>query len=357
MVTNTSEGVTASAVMSPRQRWLAALQLRPVDPFRGMSIEAIHTWIGSDRHTGVPAVTREVRKSTSVKTQTEDGRQTTVFRAGHGRTELVSLWDEPSHAWHPVRHPVRTLDDVRILTECYADCLVELDEEKLALARRRVEEVGEDAVTCSGIGKSPLMDWVEWLAGVETAHYLLQDETDAVEDLLDSLHGALLQKVRIMCEHCPADLLYMVENTSTTLISPDQYRRYSFGHVRDYAEIARHRRRFMALHMCGHLKALLPELARLPVAAFEAFTSSPVGDTSLLDGRSACPDTCLIGGTDATLWIRPAGEIIRRIEQSLDALPHHRGIVVTSAGVMPPLCKPETIKAVCEWLKSYPIRL
>ena len=35
------------------------------------------------------------------------------------------------------------------------------------------------------------------------------------------------------------------------------------------------------------------------------------------------------------LWLKPANEIIAKIEQDLDELPHHRGIVVTSAGVMP----------------------
>jgi hypothetical protein len=29
--------------------------------------------------------------------------------------------------------------------------------------------------------------------------------------------------------------------------------------------------------------------------------------------------------------------------------------VVTSAGVMPPLCKPETIKEVAELVKNYPV--
>jgi len=54
---------------------------------------------------------------------------------------------------------------------------------------------------------------------------------------------------------------------------------------------------------------------------------------------------------------RSADEIISQLEIDLDALPHHRGIVVTSAGVMPPMCKPETIKEVCEWVKQYPARM
>jgi len=151
--------------------------------------------------------------------------------------------------------------------------------------------------------------------------------------------------------------LDLMENTSTTLISPDQYRRYCARHVGEYAGLTRAADRNLILHMCGHLKTLLPDLAQIPAHAFEAFTSPTLGNTSLLDGRSACPDKCLIGGTNAMLWTTTADEIIAKIEEDLAELPHQRGVVLTSAGVMPPLCKPETIKRVCEWVRQYPARM
>lgn len=64
-----------------------------------------------------------------------------------------------------------------------------------------------------------------------------------------------------------------------------------------------------------------------------------------------------MGGTNAVLWTRPADAIIAEIERDLDVLPHHRGLVVTSAGVMPPLAAPETIKAVGDWVKAHPVKL
>ena len=200
------------------------------------------------------------------------------------------------------------------------------------------------------------MEWIEHIAGVENAHYLLMDYQQEVEALFDVMHANLVKTTEILCEHSPADAFYMIENTSTTLISPDQYKRYCARHVGQYATITKAAGRNLILHMCGHLKALLPQLARIPAQAFEAFTSPTLGNTTLLDGRSGCPDKCLVGGTNAMLWLKPADEIISRIEEDLDDLPHHRGIVVTSAGVMPPLCKPETIKKVCEWVKQYPAR-
>jgi len=109
--------------------------------------------------------------------------------------------------------------------------------------------------------------------------------------------------------------------------------------------------------MCGHLKHLLPDLATLNVAGFEAFTTPTLGNTRFIDGREACPDKCLVGGTNAMLWTRPVDEIIADIECELDDLPHHRGIVVSSAGVMPPACEPHTVKDVFEWVQRYPLRV
>jgi hypothetical protein len=107
--------------------------------------------------------------------------------------------------------------------------------------------------------------------------------------------------------------------------------------------------------MCGHLYDVLPDVDKLPAAAIEAFTSPPVGNTTLKDGRAACSDKCLIGGTNAVLWTKTAGEIFNEINHDLNDLAHQRGIVVTSAGVMPPLCKPETIKEVGDLVKAYPV--
>jgi len=200
------------------------------------------------------------------------------------------------------------------------------------------------------------MDLLQHLAGIDHGQYLLADCPGEVEGLFGAMHAVLRRKAELICGHSPADLIYMVENTSTTLLSPEQFRRYCLPYLRQYAETAVAQGRAMALHMCGHLRALLPDLATLPVALFEAFTSPPVGNTTLADGRAACPGKCLIGGTNAALWTRPAVTIVAELERHLDALPHHRGLVLSSAGVMPPAATPETIRSVSEWLRRYPAR-
>ena len=69
------------------------------------------------------------------------------------------------------------------------------------------------------------------------------------------------------------------------------------------------------------------------------------------------PGYCLIGGTNAVLWMKPAGGIIAAMEEDLGLLPYHRGIVITSVvSFMTPLCKPQTVCTVCEWVRQYPVQ-
>jgi hypothetical protein len=174
---------------------------------------------------------------------------------------------------------------------------------------------------------------------------------------LFAAHHALKRRAaEIRAEHWPGDLIYSTENTSATLISPRQYRQYRFDPIREYGEIITGSGRIHVLHMCGHLRTLLPMLNELPAQVFEAFTAPTRGNTTRCDGRTHCPGKCLVGGTQATWWTEPAESIIARLDAALGEFPHHRGLVVTSAAVMPPLCKPDVIQTVCNWVKAYPAR-
>jgi uroporphyrinogen-III decarboxylase len=364
-----------ACIPSARERWLGAIRQKPMDrlpfwpkldgayaraqqgPFPTMTTEAIHAWMGSDAHDWVGDGLKESRQHTAVEVDQKGAERRTVYRTPVGVTEMIQHFDEPSQSWAPIRFAVRSREDIRILTALYEDVSVAVDPAGVDEARRRVKEIGDTALTATWIGESPLMHWVEWLAGVETAHYLLADHPDEVEALFAAMDRVLRRRTELLVDSSPADVFYLIENTSTTLISPEQYRRYCLGHVGAYAGIVHGADRLLFLHMCGHLKALLPDLAGIPAQAFEAFTSPPVGNTTLADGRAACPDKCLVGGTNAALWTRPAGEIIAALKRDLDALPHHRGIVVTSGGIMPPMCKPETVKEVGEWVRAYPARM
>ena len=75
------------------------------------------------------------------------------------------------------------------------------------------------------------------------------------------------------------------------------------------------------------------------------------------NGREIRSDKCLFGGTNAVLWTGSELEIIEETEGDLAELPHHCGLILSSARVMPPLAKPDTIRAVCERVRGYSVRV
>ncbi len=356
--------VAGAEQMTPRQRWLAALRCQPVDrlpfwpklggayvgaqqgQFAGQTFEQLHQWIGSDLHAGVGNGLADRHRACAYDSSRQGDAMVEQFVTPNGTLTRRQQFDPGSQSWHPMAMPVESCEQIKLMTDWYADLAPAIDEPALDQAQARCGELGETACTMAGIGESALMTFVEHLAGPLNAQYLLADHPAEVEALFAAMHRHLRRRMELAAEHTPADTLYLIENTSTTLISPEQYRRYCLPHLREYADLARAHNRLLVLHMCGHLKALLPDLATLPVAGFEAFTSPTVGNTTLVDGRRHCPNICLIGGTNAALWLRPAADIIAALADQFRQLPHLRGLVITSAGVMPPAASPATIREV-----------
>jgi hypothetical protein len=358
--------------MTSRERWVGALDHQPLDrlpfwaklnasypraqaaPCAAMSLPDLHTLMGSEPEVGVPACVVKQRTDTQRPITEAAGTRLIEYLGRGGALRCVEHFDPGSQSWHPREFPLHTCAEVEFLADWYRDVTYRLDEGQLAQATER--DAAATQCTVTYIGTSPLMDFLQHLAGIDHGQYLLADCPGEVEGLFAAMHANLLRRAELICAHVPADLIYLVENTSTTLLSPAQFRRYCLPVLAEIAAVAAAHHRRLGLHMCGHLQALLPDLDTLPVAAFEAFTSPTVGNTTLPDGRSACPRKCLIGGTNAAIWTRPAREIIAHLQDQLDALPHHRGLVLSSAGVMPPAATPETIKTVVEWIAQYPAR-
>ena len=253
--------------LTTRERWWQAVRFGALDrlpfwpkldaaypqaqraPFNSMTISEIHAWLGSDEHAHIVPCVREVRASTSLLERKQGGHSVTIYSTPYGETRLIQQFDPTSQAWHPMEFPIHDLDTIKLMTAFYEDANVILDEDVLEKNRMSVQAYGENAFTFTVIGESPLMFFVEWLAGVENAHYLLNDYPDEVGHLFNAIHRMLKTKTKLLAQHTPSDVLYMIENTSTTLISPEQYRKYCYHHITDYGNKTRAYNRYLFLHM------------------------------------------------------------------------------------------------------------
>jgi uroporphyrinogen-III decarboxylase len=357
--------------MTSRERMLAAYRGREVDRLPFWAKVANDTWrtsqpeavrkltdrelldlIGADGIFGTPGFARVVRPRVTVEQRTDGNIRTTVTGTPDGELVERITRDTYTNSWHPTEFPIKTRQDIARYRWLFDDVRVEVDPDGLAKARRRVSEVGQRGIAIQGWGTSPLMHLVEHVIGPLNVHYMLADHADEVDGLIATMHSANCMFLECVAKHTPADAVVSVENTSTTLISPQQFRRYCLKHLRDYGRIIEGRGKMHELHMCGHTKVLLDEIDTIPASSIEAFTAPPLGNTRLVDGRTKAPSKTLVGGTNAMLWLRPVEEIAAFIEAELAACPDRRRIVVTTAGVAPPACKAEKFGQVADFVTS-----
>jgi uroporphyrinogen-III decarboxylase len=362
--------------MTSRQRLLAAYRGQDVDRLPYWAKVANPTWrrsqpqpvqVWSDRELldyiladGLFGCVRFLRRVSprAERTESRDGDlRTVVTHTPDG--DLVERWgrDPLTASWHPVEFPVKTREDLGRYRWLFADVRIETDADALRRARAQVGQIGERGITKAAWGTSPLMHLVEHVIGPIHTTYMLADWPDEMDELVGRMHAANLAFVRRLAEETPADLVVSVENTSTTLISPGQFERYSLGHLTDYGRAIRQAGRMHELHMCGKLLALLGRIDTIPAASIEAFTSPTLGDTRLVDGRTKAPSKTLVGGTRVNTWLAPVEDIKAYILGELEACPDHRRIVLTTAGVAPPACPAETFRAIGQWIPTVPVRM
>ncbi len=347
---------SSTGTMTNRERILATLRLEEVDrlpvwlkmtnrtwqssqpaPYCDMRAEELLRRAGCDLMLDCWAGAARETPHVDWSVTSEDGLRRTVMETPDGLLVAEETFDCYTESWHPTRFPVQAVDDLRRLRWLFEDAAYAVaPHEAQQWARRQQELEARDAFTITGVGPSPLMNMVEHVCGAEQTMYLLHDEPELFGETLDLMHADRMAELRVLLPHVAADSFWLIENTSTTLISPQLFERFCVPHLTDYGQLIRDHGLVAVHHMCGKLNALLEMIDGLPAQVNEAFTTPPVGDTMLADGRARMPSKALIGGTNATLWLESVETIVETVGQDLAACPDRRGIFLPSAGVLPP---------------------
>lgn len=305
-----------------------------------------------DHMTGGPSPVARTNDRVERHDERVDGRRTVEWKTPDGTLRQVNGFDPGSHSWHPLEFPIKTPDGIAAAHHIYEHSRFAVNEDAVPRCDERLRQVGDRGIVMAGMGISPLMDLIQHLIGPVNTYFFLNDSPAEMDALIAAMHDERLRFLRCLLSACPYDYIMSVENTSTTLLSPAVFERYCWQHLNDYGRLIVEAGKTHLLHQCGKLHALLPRIDELPAAAIEAYSSPPVGNTTLADRVERAPHTAIIGGTNATTWLMPADAICESIEASLVEAGTLAGVVLTSAGVMPPACSIEKLRQVRERMKD-----
>jgi len=328
------------------------------EPYRSMDGNELLRACGCDimGGCGFPGQALTAAKPHVKTTVTREGNiQRTVFETPDGELVGEMSLDPSSNSWHPTTYCAKTLEQFRALRWCYTDTTYTIDADLARTGFDRQRELeDQDIYTMSGIGPSPIMHLTQHLCGPEAAIYHMTDDPQLFDEVVELMHQDRVRHLAAILPIVPSDSFWLTENTTTTLISPTIFKDYCVPHLTTYGNMILENDLVPVHHMCGTLNAILEMIDDLPAIANEAYTTRPVGDCSLAEGRTRMPSKALIGGTNASQWLKPADAIIQDVAQDLLTCPDRRKIFLTSAGVLPAQASFEKSKAVVAGLKALP---
>lgn len=214
------------------------------------------------------------------------------------------------------------------------------------------EEIGDDGIATATIPNSPLMFLIEMAWGLENTYYLLNDHRDEVEDILERLHQSLKAHVEVFAES-PAEIVIQYENTSSTLLSPDVFRRYCLPRLNEYADIVMGAGKIFLVHMCGTLRAFTDDIARGRFHGIADIPPPPTGDLPLDEAKELLPDKIVLGGVDPTTFLSREPELLREeVSGLIERIKPYSGVLLGSADTAPRGTPPENFKLIRELVET-----
>jgi hypothetical protein len=163
------------------------------------------------------------------------------------------------------------------------------------------KRIGDLGIATDSAPTSPIQEVVQHLCGIEKFYTeLFTDHFSVIEKLMETMHEKNIELYKLIADS-PASVVINYENTSSTLVSPDIYERYSLPHIDDYADVLHKKDKIYLTHRCGKLKDLVKLIGRGKDDGIIDISPRPTGDLDIWDAREAWPEKIVQGGIDATM--------------------------------------------------------
>lgn len=285
-------------------------------------------------------------ETVTMTSQRENGRRTTQWKTPKGILTSV-------YAAHPLKYPVDSIEAVCIYREMWEGARFKAfqQDDRLALADIN-KMIGDDGVVTRFWGPSTIPRLLEEDMGTENFYYLMADYPGEVEGLIRTMHEREREAFQILADG-PCDSITLVENTSTSYISPDIYRRFNMPHQREFVDMAKSRGKIALIHMCGHVRNLLDLIKETRCDGIHALTPPPTGDTpweTALDVLGE--DLIIFGCLDPSIWISgPVHDIDSALDRLITPRLRRANFVLNPFADGIPV-DPARFNAVADWVRK-----
>jgi len=265
----------------------------------------------------------------------QDGAVTrTTYRIPEGElvAETTSL---PGSCCSAItKHPVETLDDLRVLRAMFERMTIHPN---LEAYRACDGQWGDDGYAGIYLLRTPLPKLLAEWTGLMNLAYLIADAPDEMAHTLEVIAQASDPAFRI-CAQARFPLVHFIDNLSSENVTGyfDCYmRRYFERWLEGFHEAGV----ASVNHLDGTIRGLLPKLAEVGFDGVESLTPMPVGDVAVDELRALAgrDDFVLWGGVPGAMFAPPftKDDMRRHVRHVLDTC-GHEPFVLGTADQIPP---------------------
>ncbi len=225
-----------------------------------------------------------------------------TFTTKVGSLTEVRTYSPEADSWFLTGHPVRTEEDFKTLQYIMENTVIQ---ENLRDFENDTRALGSDGLYAPSIGlhsKTAFQSLVEQWCGTEALVYALCDFPETVEECLEVMRERDRETVRISVGSS-AEVFNFFEDSSTTNISPALFEQYTAPEINEWGKMIHAEGKLLLHHACGHLKDLLPNIAKTEIDILESVSPPPTGNVEITECAGRLPEhIAIIGGIEPTFF-------------------------------------------------------
>jgi uroporphyrinogen-III decarboxylase len=313
--------------------------------FRSQDILGLN-WGGNGDGTGNSSLEF---KGCDIRYTRKDSKRQVRWETPIGTLEMEHTWAEAARSWMISSHPVKTVEDYKILLYLIERMTFEADYSEAA---GMIKEVGDEGLVVAQVSpflKTPFQSLIEHFVGTVQLVYDLYDHPDLIAQVTAVMNDKAREAVEISVES-PVEAFISWEDSSTMNVHPDQFEKYIASELRKWGAALHREGKLLLHHACGHIKDLLPMMAEEGVDAVESISPPPTGNTHIWEAQKILSPagTAVIGGIDPVMLETMDEAALRTYVREILRNCSRRGLVLANSDSCPPDVKIESFMTIVE---------
>ena len=265
-----------------------------------------------------------------------------------GQLEQVSV--STGNTTSVTKYLVNNLDELKTMIYIFERTVYWPD---FAYIRELDKRIGPDGIVTVSVEASPIKVVMELCAGLENTAYLLSDYQSEIETLMELIHKSSLERLKVLIDS-PAEVIIAYEDTSTTVLSAEWYRKYSSPYINAYADMVHKSGKLFITHMCGKLKGFVNLINLDRMDGIDSVCPPETGDLWAHEALELLPAKVIVGGIDpVALCNMTVDETEKYVRKIVEATAPWKNFILSTGDAVAYGTPVENLRKVSEVVKNH----